>query len=87
MAATRTHRYHAALWVTAHTGMRRGEVLGLRWGDVDFEEAQLSVSRSLVSVGYALHETRGKSRTTCRSINLDPLTVEVLQRWRQQRMR
>lgn len=28
----RTHRAHSALWVTANTGMRRGEVLGLRWG-------------------------------------------------------
>jgi len=47
----------------------------------------LSVTRSLVSVGYELHETRGKSRTARRSINLDPRTVEVLREWRQQRLR
>ena len=34
LSATQTHRYHSALWVTAHTAMRRGEVLGSRWGDV-----------------------------------------------------
>jgi integrase len=85
LMSTGDHRYHAALWVTANTGMRRGEVLGLRWGDVDFNTAQLSVTRSLVSVGYELHETRGKSRTARRSINLDPRTVEVLHAWRQLR--
>lgn len=82
---SRSHRSHAALWVTANTGMRRGEVLGLRWGDVDLEAATLSVTRSLVSVGYALHETRGKSRTARRCINLDPATLNVLRRWREHR--
>jgi integrase len=65
--------------------MRRGEILGLRWGDVDFDTAHLSVTRSLVSVGYELHETRGKSRTARRAINLDPRTIDVLHTWRQQR--
>jgi integrase len=65
--------------------MRRGEILGLRWGDVDFDAAHLSVTRSLVSVGYELHETRGKSRTARRAINLDPRTIDVLHAWRQRR--
>jgi integrase len=85
LTSTSAHRSHAALWVTANTGMRRGEVLGLRWGDVDFDTACLSVTRSLVSVGYELHETRGKSRTARRCINLDPATVDVLHRWRDRR--
>ncbi len=85
LTSTRDHRYHAALWVTANTGMRRGEILGLRWGDVDLNTAHLSVTRSLVSVGYELHETRGKSRTARRPINLDARTVEVLHAWQQHR--
>ena len=85
LASTSDHRYHAALWVTANTGMRCGEILGLRWGDVDFDTAHLAVSRSLVSVGYELHETRGKSRTARRPINLDPRTVDVLHAWRLRR--
>jgi integrase len=82
---TRSHRYHAALWLAANTGMRRGEVLGLRWGDVDLDLGLLCVTRSLVSVGYELHETRGKSRSARRSINLDPITTELLSEWRQRR--
>lgn len=79
------HRLHAALWVSANTGMRRGELLGLRWGDVELEAARLSVNRSLISVGYELHETRGKTRTARRSIDLDEQTIAVLRDWRAHR--
>jgi integrase len=54
------HRFFAALWVSANTGLRRGELAGLHWGDIDLDERRLSVSRSLVSVGYELHESRGR---------------------------
>ena len=77
----RSVRLFPALWLAASTGMRRGEVLGLRWGDVDLEGGQLSVNRSLVSVGYELHETRGKSRSARRRIDLDRRTIEIIQTW------
>jgi integrase len=32
------------------TGMRRSEILGLRWGNIDLDAARLSVHRALVSV-------------------------------------
>jgi integrase len=83
--AVAEHRYRAALWVSANTGMRRSELLGLRWGDVDLDTAQLSVRRSLVSVGYELHESRGKTRTSRRCIDLDARAVHVLRNWKQQR--
>ena len=62
--------------------MRRGELLGLHWGDLDLEGGSISVNRSLVSVAYQLHETRGKTANACRWIDLDDATVAVLQRWR-----
>jgi integrase len=76
------HRFHAALWVSANTGMRRGELLGLHWGDVELDAARVSINRSLVSVGYELHESRGKTRTSRRCIDLDQRTVDVLRNWR-----
>ncbi len=66
------------IWLAANTGMRRGELLGLRWGDIDLCGKRLSVNRSLVSVGYELHESRGKTRTARRCIDLDDRTIEVL---------
>ncbi len=76
----RSNRLFATLWLAAYTGMRRSEVLGLRVGDLDLC-GQLSVNRGLVSVGYELHETRGKTRHSRRRIDLDRGTVEVVRQW------
>lgn len=54
------HRMHPALWTAANTGMRRSELAALHWGDIDLYERRLSVNRSLVSVGYELHESRAR---------------------------
>lgn len=45
-AAERT-RWAPLLILTCATGLRQGELLGLRWGDVDFERATLAVQRQL----------------------------------------
>lgn len=44
------------------TGMRRSELLGLRWSDIDLDAGTPSINRGLVAVGYHLHESRGKTR-------------------------
>ena len=66
--------------------MRRGELLGLRWGDIDIVNGRVSVNRTLVSVGYELHETKGKTRTARRCIDLDARTVDVLDDWKIRRV-
>lgn len=81
LRATAGHRLFPALWVAAFTGMRRNELLGLRWEDFDAAKATLSINRGLVAIGYDLHETRGKTRNARRRIDLDPTTVSVLNAW------
>jgi integrase/predicted RNA-binding Zn-ribbon protein involved in translation (DUF1610 family) len=67
------------LWHTiAMTGMRRGEALGLRWSDVDLENARLSVRRALVPVSREVVVSEPKTVKGRRVIALDPGTVEVL---------
>src|SRR3546814_17055149 len=63
------------------TGMRRNEVLGLKWTDIDTKEKRLALNRGLVAVGYELHQTRGKTRKARRSIDLDETTISVLEGW------
>lgn len=82
LRAAAGHRLFPAYWLAATTGMRRNELLGLRWADLDTKHARLSINRGLVSVGYELHETRGKTRTSRRCIDLDPTTLDVLDGWR-----
>jgi integrase len=76
------HRFFPILWLTAMTGMRRNEVLGLKWPDVDFSKHRLHLNRGLVAVGYEIHQTRGKTRSARRSIDLDTTTLAVLGGWR-----
>jgi integrase len=70
-------RLEAAWRLAAMTGMRRGEILGLRWGDVDLEAARISVRHAVVSVAYAVLESTPKTHQA-RVIDLDPETVAVL---------
>jgi len=82
LQAAAGHRLFPAYWLAATTGMRRNELLGLRWTDLDTKHARLSINRGLVAVGYELHETRGKTPTSRRCVDLDPTTLAVLEGWR-----
>jgi integrase len=75
-----------AVWrLAAMTGMRRGEILGLRWCDVDLDAARLSVRQAVVAVAYEVIESTPKSNNA-RVIDLDGETVELLRAHRQQQL-
>jgi len=78
LRASAGHRLCPAFWVSAFTGMRRNELLGLRWTDFDERKATISINRGLVAVGYELHEHRGKTPRARRQIDLDPTTLTVI---------
>ena len=82
LRAAAGHRLFPPLWLAAMTGMRRNEVLGLKWDDIDFTKRRLALNRGLVAIGYDVHQTRGKTRTSRRSIDLDTTTLDVLAGWR-----
>jgi integrase len=63
----------------AFTGLRRGELIGLRWEDVDFEELVLHIRRSLV----AMVEGAPKTEASRKDVPLDAQTAESLWAWRQ----
>lgn len=82
LRAAAGHRLFPALWLSANTGMRRSELLGLKWSDLDVGKKRLSINRGLVAVGYELHESRGKTDNSRRCIELDDTTLAVLAGWR-----
>jgi len=68
-----------ALWHTvAMTGMRRGEAIGLRWSDVDLENARLAVRRALIPINREVVVSEPKTAKGRRVVALDPGTIEVL---------
>ncbi len=64
------------------TGMRRGEICGLRWRDIDFRAARLSVRQTLNSVEYGLVFGEPKSARSRRSVPLPDLALGHLRRQR-----
>jgi integrase len=81
LRAAAGHRLFPAFWLAAATGMRRSELLGLRWTDIDLSRATIAINRGLIAVAYELHETRCKTRNARRPINLDATTIAVLRAW------
>jgi integrase len=71
------------LWVLlATTGMRRGEALGLRWRDVDFDGGRVSVVQTIIQIGTKASISEPKTRRGRRAISLDPATVAILREHR-----
>lgn len=69
------------VWLVMVTGMRRAEVLALRWSDIDLSGGYISVRRNYVRVGGRSVEKETKTHRM-RRVSLDPATVEVLQEHR-----
>jgi len=83
LSSIRGSRLEAVWRLAAMTGMRRGEILGLRWADVDLDSARLSVRHAVVAVAYDVLESTPKSHNA-RVIDLDHDTVELLRAYRRQ---
>jgi integrase len=84
LTAIRGERFEALYVVAIREGLRRGEILGLRWRDVDLDGGTLSVTGSLQGIGRRANLTIGepKSRKSRRSLALFPETVEALREHR-----
>ncbi len=63
----------------AVTGLRRSELLGLKWSDVDFKQLEIHVVRAIV------HQVVGRCKTEAskRPLPLDPTVAEELWLWKQ----
>ena len=68
--------------VSVTTGIRRGELLGLRWSDIDLKAALLTVNQSLERLGGKTTFKPPKTTGSRRTITLPALTVEALREHR-----
>lgn len=81
LEATQETPYHALFYTALYTGMRLGELLGLRWCDVDLDMAFLSVVQALYKRSGVCKMVKPKSSHSRRRIALSPSLVLLLREY------
>jgi len=74
--------HHAAVLLAAETGLRRSELLGLRWADIDLDQARASVKQTVFAMGREVAFAEPKTKRSRRTIGLTPRAVGALRRHR-----
>ncbi len=79
--AAQGHRLSACYRLAAYTGARRGELLNVRWRDVDLDAAEITLTGSTAVIDRQRHDDSIKGGRS-RIVSLDPGTVAVLREHR-----
>ncbi|WP_067924771.1 site-specific integrase [Alicyclobacillus shizuokensis] len=82
VAQTNEPRFYIAFALAILTGMRKSEILALRWADIDWDNAVLYVNQTVTwtKQGPIFHEP--KTDRSRRAVALSPETIEALRRHR-----
>ena len=78
LEAARGDRLEALYVLAVHTGLRQGELLGLRWEDVDLDEGTLHVRRTLTSAKGGPVLSAPKTKGSKRSVKLSESAIDAL---------
>ena len=70
--------YYEMFLLELTTGMRRGEILGLKWRDLNLQSGELHISRQVVRTGKAVEVSVPKTKSSIRTILLPPDMVDLL---------
>jgi integrase len=88
LEAASDHRLFALVHLALLTGMRRGELLGLRWQDIDLDAGTLTIHQTLQRlVGHGIIFTPPKTPTSQRTVALTETAVETLEHHRRRQNR
>ncbi|MGD0277372.1 MAG: tyrosine-type recombinase/integrase, partial [Syntrophales bacterium] len=78
LEATPDQKYQTLFLLAVMTGARQGEILGLKWEDVDFERKQLHIRRTFNHGRFFSLKTKGSIRT----IDLSSTEIRELAKWK-----
>ena len=65
-------------YIELATGLRRGELLGLKWSDIDWKNGIIKVRRQVARVNGEIVEAPLKTKNSYRAVSISPQAVEVL---------
>lgn len=76
-------KYFTFFRVLAYSGMRKGEILALKWSDVDFKRKTIDINKSLsIDEDNHLYISPCKTRASVRTLSMDDETMNYLKEWR-----
>ena len=79
--------YRAMITVLLYTGMRRGELCGLEWSDIDFDNCLIDISKtSLYLSGKGIFNDDTKTEASKRVIKIPNAAIEVLKEHRKEQL-
>lgn len=80
IAGIQGHNMESFILMLIFTGCRFGELVGLRWSDVDWQNNSLTISRNLLQVNGKWVEGEPKTKAGMRHISLPPEGMRILRR-------
>jgi len=78
LAAIADLRYKTLVMLAVFSGARQGEIIGLKWPDVDFDNSQIHIQRTYNNHGWY----KPKSDASNRRVDLGPAMMKQLKLWR-----
>lgn len=72
-------KYYLPILIAVHTGMRRGEILGLTWEDINLEDRVITVNKQLLYQKKELILTSPKTKTSNRKFMIPSILADQLQ--------
>lgn len=76
------HKWYTVFRLFAYTGIRRGELLALKWKDIDFKEATLNIDETLTTGMDNRQIIQPPKTDDVRKIGLDQGTIQALKQWK-----
>ncbi len=84
LTSVQRDRFAALFLLELTTGIRRGQICGLKWSGVDLDTGEITVHDNRVVVGgHARDKAGGKTRNADKTISIDRATLAALRRWRE----
>lgn len=78
LGAVKDHKYRTLIMLSIMSGARQGELLGLKWSEVDWENSQIHIQRTFNNGRWYDVKTKASKRR----VDLGPQMMTTLKRWR-----
>ncbi len=69
-------------FITAYAGLRKGEVLGLTWGDIDLKQNTITINKALARAANEKFIKAPKNKSSIRGVTVPASVIELLKKFR-----